>query len=310
MVAAGLTPDEPPRPSSGPVRAPGRGTLDGMAALIIGWDPGQPGWTGVYAADVETVRRTGVVRQEWQVPGDPALVEGLDVWLLAVGARPAQHGLIGHGTLAAIRSPTCSEAGSVEIDVDLDLLLPRGDQVPCADVAGRLPDLRTGEPPVRFIDGPAELAVRMLWAEANPPDRASLDPLPGALPASAVRRVPVNGFERDQDLRRVAMAHRGSVCHACGLDPEQVYGIEGPAVMQVHHITPHAHLEAGYEVDPLVDLIPLCPTCHVVAHSRWPEPYGVEDIRTMLRGAGFLRGSVLTPEQLESEAAAARILGT
>lgn len=281
-----------------------------MAAVIIAWDPEQPGWTGVYAADVEAVRRTGVVRQEWQVPDDPALAEGLDVWLLAVGARPALHGLIGHGTLAGVRSPTRSEAGAAEIDVDLDLLLPRGDQVPCAELAERLPDRGAGVPSVRLIDGPAELAVRMLWAEANSPDPASLDPVPGALPASAVQRVPVDGFERDQDLRRVAMAHRGSACHACGLDPEQVYGIEATALIQVHHITPLAHLGAGYEVDPLVDLVPLCPTCHVVAHSRWPVPYGVEDIRTMLREAGFLRGAVLTPEQLESEAAAARILGT
>jgi 5-methylcytosine-specific restriction protein A len=280
-----------------------------MTALIMEWDPERPDWRGTYASDVGTVRSTGVVRRRWMVPARTPLDHGMDVWLIVAGRRPAMRGLIGHGTVAGIDS-VAAAGGSDEpaqcIEVDFDSLLPHGDQVPLDRLIERLPALAEGFG-VLAIDGGTGVALRSIWAAAGSPEPGSLDPIPGALPSTAVQRAVVNRFERDPELRRVAVAHRGSACHACGMDFEQGYG--GAAdLIQVHHITPLELVDSGYEVDPLVDLIPLCPNCHVVAHSRWPEPLTVEEIRTRLRTSGFLRGSVLTDEQLDAEAAAARIL--
>ncbi|MHA7180401.1 HNH endonuclease [Arthrobacter sp. MDB2-24] len=282
-----------------------------MTALIIEWDPERPEWSGTYASDVGTVRSTGVVRQRWMVPAGTPLDPGMDVWLTVTGRRPAMRGLIGHGTLAGLPSdaaaaPVPDEPASC-IEVDFDSLLSHGDQVPLDTLIERLPAL-TGGFGVLAVDGGTEVAVRSLWAAAGSPEPGSLDPVPGALPSTAVTRVVVNRFERDPELRRVAVAHRGSACHACGMDFEQGYGVAADLI-QVHHITPLELVDSRYEVDPLVDLIPLCPNCHVVAHSRWPEPLTVEEIRTRLRTSGFLRGSVLTDEQLEAEASATRMLG-
>jgi 5-methylcytosine-specific restriction protein A len=282
-----------------------------MTALIIEWDPERPEWRGTYASDVGTVRSTGVVRQRWMVPARTPLDHGMDVWVVVAGRRPAMRGLIGHGTLAGIPSAVAAARGSDGpaqcIEIDFDSLLPHGDQVSLDQLVERIPAL-AGSFGVLAIDGGTEVAMRSLWATAGSPEPGSLDPVPGALPSTAIRRVVVNRFERDPELRRVAVAHRGSACHACGMDFEQGYGVTAELI-QVHHITPLELLDAGYEVDPLVDLIPLCPNCHVVAHSRWPEPLTVEEIRSRLRTSGFLRGSALTDEQLEAEAAAARILG-
>ncbi|MDN4611901.1 HNH endonuclease [Arthrobacter burdickii] len=282
-----------------------------MTALIIEWDPERPGWRGTFASDVGTVRSTGVLRQRWMVPARTPLDHGMDVWLIVAGRRPAMRGLIGHGSLAGIASDGAAAGGTDEpaqcIEVDFDNLLPHGDQVPLDQLIERLPALAGGFG-VLAVDGGTGVALRSLWAATGSPEPGSLDPIPGALPSTATQHVVVNRFERDPELRRVAVAHRGSACHACGMDFEQGYG--GAAdLIQVHHITPLELVDSGYEVDPLVDLIPLCANCHVVAHSRWPEPLTVEEIRTRLRTSGFLRGSVLTDEQLDAEAAAARILG-
>lgn len=283
-----------------------------MTAVILQWDPARSGWTGTYAADVDTVKKTGVVRKHWDVPQHPPVLEGMDVWLLILADLPELTGLLGHGivTRATFRGPIVAPSTSPvhRVEVDFDALLPRGDHVPLPQSTGS--GLRDGPGPwTTLLDATDELSLRSAWAEALRPDAGSTAPVPGALPAAAVRRVVVDTFEQDADLRRIALAYRGSVCHACGLDFEQTYGAVGNDVIDVHHITPLAHIDAQYEPDPLVDLIPLCHNCHVVAHSRWPEPYSVQEIKGMLRSGGFLRGSVMTAEQLAAEAAAARILG-
>lgn len=278
-----------------------------MASVILPWNPAEQEWPGTYAADLETVRIRGVLRRSWGMPLPTPRVDDTEVWLVVMGSRPAMQGLIGHGV--ALRStesddPVRSAAGTI---IDFDVLLAHGDQVPLELISVYLPE---APPLVPFLlEAAAEAALRGVWAEENGPAPGTVDPIPGAMPLSCAQRVQVNRFEHDPDLRASAVAHHGSACHACGLDGEQVYGPAGHDLIQVHHTAPLRHLTDDYDVDPLVDLVPLCPTCHVVVHSRWPHPYSVEQVRSMLRDGGHLRGTVMTDEQLESEAAAARILG-
>lgn len=280
-----------------------------MAAVIIAWNPEESQWGGTYAADVERVRRIGIHRQTWTLRTSISVDIGSDVWLLVRGRHQAMRGLVGHGTLAGIRRPPHVADTAMVLDIDFDLLLSHGDQLGFPQVAARLPIIKA-EFQSLVINGAEERAVREMWAEANGPEAGSVAPIPGALPAAFIKRTPAVVVEQDPDLRMVALAHRGEACHACDLDFEPAYGLSGSNLIQVHLITPLAHIDEEYEPDPLVDLVPLCPTCHVVAHSRWPQPYSVEEIRTMRRHSGFLRGTLASEEQLEAEAAAARILGS
>ncbi len=278
-----------------------------MVALILPWNPDEPQWTGTYAADVEAVARVGLLRREWVLPVDPGLAAGADVWLLVVGSRPSRNGLIGHGILARTRAEQAAGTG-VLLDLDIDVLLPHGDQVPTPELPVTVQDAEAGGVVALTVDEGTARAVRGIWAATNPPSSGSVHPVPGSLPSGVVKTVPTNRCEQDAALRGVALAHRGSACLACGLDFEQMYGSPDSASMQVHLITPLGLVDGEYEPDPLVDLVPLCPSCHVVAHSRWPDAYGVEELRTMLRAGGHLHGAVVSDRQLESEAAAARLL--
>lgn len=42
-------------------------------------------------------------------------------------------------------------------------------------------------------------------------------------------------------------------------------------IIEVHHIVPISQIGKEYEVDPINDLVPLCPNCHTALHSkkRW-----------------------------------------
>ena len=289
-----------------------------MVAVIIPWNPDEPQWHGPYVTDVDAVRRDGVIRQRWTLPvllasshaaSSPTVPSlGMDVWLVILTGPPAAQGLIGHGTLAVVGTSGPEHEPTTPAEIEFDALLPHGDQLALTRLVELAPGVLAADGRPIVIEGTDEAALRTAWREAFTPDAGSLDPAPGSLPPAAGKRVQVNRFEHDPDVRRTVIAHRGSACHACGLDFEQRYGLDGSDLIHMHHITPPEYVDADYAVDPLVDLVPLCPSCHVVAHSRWPLPYGVGELRGMLARSGFLRGSALTDEQLAAESGAARIL--
>ena len=101
----------------------------------------------------------------------------------------------------------------------------------------------------------------------------------GAITRSLVKR-----RERNPRNRLLCIRLHGEVCGACGLEPRKRYGEFG-SIVEVHHLEPLANLKAPKPYDPATDLIPLCPNCHRVAHTRHPEPWTVDDIRSMMEAA-------------------------
>ena len=100
-------------------------------------------------------------------------------------------------------------------------------------------------------------------------------------PEGAVGVVQVNRYERDRRNRAAAIAIHGSSCMACKLEFGVAYGEVAEGVIEIHHTTPVSQLGDDYVIDPMQDLVPLCPNCHAVAHRRDP-PLSVEEIKILL----------------------------
>jgi 5-methylcytosine-specific restriction protein A len=49
---------------------------------------------------------------------------------------------------------------------------------------------------------------------------------------------------------------------------EKTYGPEFKDIIEVHHIVPLNQIGEAYVVDPINDLIPVCPNCHTAIHSK------------------------------------------
>lgn len=94
-------------------------------------------------------------------------------------------------------------------------------------------------------------------------------------------QIEVNRYERDRRNRAAAIAIHGHVCHACGVDMQDRYGFVAEGLIEVHHVVPVSLLGPEYMINPKTDLVPLCPTCHAVAHRRSP-PFSVSELRAML----------------------------
>lgn len=92
----------------------------------------------------------------------------------------------------------------------------------------------------------------------------------------AKKTVVVNSYERNREAREICIAAHGCRCSVCGMDFEQMYGDIGRGFIHVHHIVPISTIGAEYKLDPVKDLVPVCPNCHAMLHR-----YGIRKTLTI-----------------------------
>ena len=99
------------------------------------------------------------------------------------------------------------------------------------------------------------------------------------------KQIMVNAYERNPEARRRCLAYyrkrnNGKIrCEICGFDFGKAYGKEFEGKIHIHHIKEISTIGKEYVVDATKDLIPICPNCHMVAHSRKPALKPDEIIR-------------------------------
>ena len=127
-----------------------------------------------------------------------------------------------------------------------------------------------------------------LWRTASGRDlrRSGIDgeehvPNRSYLEGAAVR-VLVNRYERDRRARDECVARHGTACAVCGFEFSREYEGVGEGFIHVHHIAPLGTVGQRYRVDPINDLVPVCPNCHAMLH--WgTNPPSVEQLRRKVR---------------------------
>jgi len=98
------------------------------------------------------------------------------------------------------------------------------------------------------------------------------------------RVVTVNSYERNPKARTKCIENYGYKCQCCGLDFEDRYGEIGKGFIHVHHLKLISEIGNKYEVDPIKDLIPLCPNCHAMIHKRNP-PFSIDELKEKMNTA-------------------------
>lgn len=98
----------------------------------------------------------------------------------------------------------------------------------------------------------------------------------------AVKQITVNAYERDIKAREICLEKHGYKCQVCGFDFEEVYGEIGKHKIHVHHKVPISEYKKEYSLDPENDLIPICPNCHLMIHSR-KECFSIEELERIVK---------------------------
>ena len=89
-------------------------------------------------------------------------------------------------------------------------------------------------------------------------------------------------YERNSQLRHLAIAIHGLACKACGFNFEQRYGSHGRGFIHVHHLKPLADAAGPLEVNPATDLTVLCANCHAMVHRRRDQTLSVDELQRIL----------------------------
>ena len=104
---------------------------------------------------------------------------------------------------------------------------------------------------------------------------------PNKYPEGAKKTISINAIERNSKARKACIRKHGLDCAACGINFKSTYGVLGEDFIQVHHIIPIGSISEEYEVDPIKDLIPVCPNCHAMIHRVTP-PLTITQLKEIL----------------------------
>lgn len=88
-------------------------------------------------------------------------------------------------------------------------------------------------------------------------------------------------YERSKKNRDACIGHFGTICQVCDFDFFTTYGDIGKDFIHVHHKNPLKNYDGEQEVDPIKDLVPLCPNCHAMVHKKDP-PYTVKELKKII----------------------------
>ncbi|WP_024556356.1 HNH endonuclease [Franconibacter pulveris 1160] len=95
--------------------------------------------------------------------------------------------------------------------------------------------------------------------------------------------VMVNAYERNPEARAACLTAHGYLCKICDFDFEKTYGPIGKRFIHVHHKTPLHTIKKEYKVDPVNDLIPVCPNCHAMLHREKNKIADHEMLKDLIR---------------------------
>ncbi len=107
------------------------------------------------------------------------------------------------------------------------------------------------------------------WGEG----KSEVGEVEGELTLTVVRK-----YERSRYNRALCLKFYGFKCRGCGDLLEEKYGPIGLGVIHVHHIVPVSQMTQAYRLNPIKDLIPLCPNCHNIVHQKNP-PIEIQELR-------------------------------
>jgi 5-methylcytosine-specific restriction protein A len=84
------------------------------------------------------------------------------------------------------------------------------------------------------------------------------------------KKVTVNSYERNPIARQKCIEHYGLNCQICDFNFQETFGELGSDFIHVHHKVDIATIGKEYSIDPITDLIPVCPNCHAMLHKKKP----------------------------------------
>ncbi|MDF2882893.1 MAG: putative restriction endonuclease [Clostridiaceae bacterium] len=104
----------------------------------------------------------------------------------------------------------------------------------------------------------------------------------------AKKNITVNAYERNKEAREKCIKYYKKInngiikCEICGFEFSDVYGEKFKKKIHIHHIKELSEIGQEYTVDPINDLLPVCPNCHMILHSKRPA-YSPSEVKDFIK---------------------------
>jgi 5-methylcytosine-specific restriction protein A len=96
-----------------------------------------------------------------------------------------------------------------------------------------------------------------------------------------VKQVLVNSYERNPVARKKCIEHYGLNCQVCDFNFKDAYGDLGKDFIHVHHVVDIATIGNEYSINPIKELIPVCPNCHAMLHKKKPA-FSINELKKQI----------------------------
>ena len=261
-----------------------------MSTYLLNWSPKRWDWLEL-EDEISILRERGWLEGRWSCGVTKSIIPGDRFFLMRLGQPPK--GIMGSGWIKS--SPfrdlhwddgLAAEASqALFVDVVFDSLLNADfDQLLELDFLQNHDVLRqmnwlTQASGVHIPDHVAG-ELQKQWSDILMIEAVTHEVEEQSATEGAAKTVTLTTYERSLAARRKCVQHYGAHCAICGFDFAKVYGPVGEGYIHVHHVIPLSAIGGEYEVDPIRDLIPVCPNCHAIIHKRMPC-YSIVEMKAM-----------------------------
>lgn len=245
---------------------------------------------GDFAEDVERIAKTGIALSRWSCTSKTEK----DSRIFLYHSGDENKGIFGSGyTVSDVfrdehwnSKAKHKETSYIKFIID-KLVYPLDSRIIPLEKLKKIPDFYVPMQSGVEINENAAKSIEQLWENVKQDNGVYLptemvESL--LLPEGSILKRHVNSYERNPQAREKCIEYHGCQCQICGFDFEAVYGPTGKDVIEVHHVVPLSKIKKGYEVNPVNDLLPVCPNCHTILHRKGEgEVFSPEEVREMIK---------------------------
>ena len=264
-------------------------------AYLLTWNPKIWDWTDL-TKNIEQFETIGHLEKKWSCGNSTRIKEGDRVYLVRLGKEPK--GIMGSGyaTSSYYRAPHWDGTEDKEanyIDIEFDILIDPNDDVLFDESSLESIDLNNSQQwfPQRSGTSIKPDLIESLEASWRNFIKQNNYIVGGVASKGTVNKSELYSegrstniiqtvYERNKKARKRCLEHYGYSCRVCNFNFEEIFGEVGKGFIHVHHIRQLSSIGLEHTVDPIKDLIPVCPNCHCMIHSKRPA-FTIEAIKEL-----------------------------
>ncbi|MBX2973231.1 MAG: HNH endonuclease [Flavobacteriales bacterium] len=253
--------------------------------ILLTWNPKKWAWEDLDEM-VQEVKDHGSCLDQWSVGRSKDINPGDRFYLLHLGIEP--RGIIGSGWI--ISEPESkphwdgSERSTLYVDVEYDRLF-KPDQfiLHIGKLRSEMPDQHwIPQSSGTFLRSMYLAKLDHIWANIHASDQPLASETPTDFLEGTAYTVRMTRYERDPRNRSTCISHHGTACTVCEFDFKERYGSLGAGFIHVHHLNPLAATRKAHVIDPIHDMVPVCPNCHAMLHRKKPL-LSIDELRAIMK---------------------------